>query len=148
MPLEQKIDQDLRTALLAKDACKVSVLRFLKSAIKYVAIEKRLPSLGEEDTRQVIQKQIKQRRESVEQFSKAGRTDLAERESAEMKILEAYLPRQMSDAELEAIVKAETAAAGAFYKKDFGRMMKLLNEKLGGQAEPIRISQALGKNLQ
>lgn len=148
LPLEQQIETDLRTAMSAKDACKVSVLRFLKSAIKYVAIEKKLPSLDEADIRQVIQKQIKQRRESIEQFSKAGRADLSEKESVELILLEAYLPQQMPDNELEAFVKSEAASAGAVSKKDFGRMMKLLNEKLKGRADSSRLSRALGNVLQ
>ena len=148
MPLDQKIDQDLKSAMTAKDADKVSVLRFLKSAVKYAAIEKKVTSLGDSEILQVIQKQIKQRRESVDQFSKAGRTELAEQESKELKILETYLPAQMPDAELDQFVKTEAAAAGASTKKDFGRMMKLLNEKLKGRADASRLSQSLGKVLQ
>ena len=134
--------------MTAKDADKVSVLRFLKSAVKYAAIEKKVTSLGDSEILQVIQKQIKQRRESVDQFSKAGRTELAEQESKELKILETYLPAQMPDAELDQFVKTEAAAAGASTKKDFGRMMKLLNEKLKGRADASRLSQSLGKVLQ
>lgn len=148
MSLDQKIDQDLKNAMISKDAVTVSVLRFLKSAVKYVGIEKKAASLGDPEILQVIQKQIKQHRESVEQFSKAGRTDLAEKEAKELKILETYLPKQMADAELEVFVKAEAAAAGATSKKDFGRLMKLLNEKLKGRADASRLSQALGKVLQ
>lgn len=103
--------------------------------------------MGDAETQLVIQKQIKQRRESVEQFTKGGRADLAAKEAAELKILENYLPKQLDDAELERLVKNEVAAAGVTSKKDFGRMMKLLNEKLQGQAEPARVSQALGKIL-
>ena len=148
MSLDQKIDQDLKSAMTAKDADKVSVLRFLKSAMKYAAIEKKAASLGDAEILQVIQKQIKQRRESVDQFSKAGRAELAEQESKELKILETYLPAQMPDAELDEFVRAEAAAAGATTKKDFGRLMKLLNEKLKGRADASRLSQSLGKVLQ
>ena len=147
MSLEQTIDQNLKRAMSARDVETVSVLRFLKSAMIYVAIEKKLPTLGDAEIQQVIQKQIKQRRESVDQFSKAGRTDLAGKESRELKILETYLPKQIDDAQLERLVKEEAVAAQATSKKDFGRMMKLLNEKLKGQADPSRISQALGKIL-
>ncbi len=133
--------------MTAKNVDKVSVLRFLKSAVKYVAIEKKAASLGDAEILQVIQKQIKQRRESIDQFSKAGRTQLAEQESKELKILETYLPEQMSDAELDELVKAEAAAAGATTKKDFGRLMKLLNEKLKGRADASRLSRSLGKVL-
>ena len=148
MNLEEKINQELKAALSAKDAEKLSVLRFLKSAAKYAAIEKKVDSLGDADFRLVIQKQIKQRRESVEQFSKAGRFDLSEKEAKELKILESYLPSQMPDAELDAFVRAEASTAGTTSKKDFGRMMKLLSEKLQGRADSSRLSQALGKILQ
>ena len=147
MSLEQKIDQDMKSAMIARDADKLSVLRFLKSAVKYAAIEKKADALGDPEILQVIQKQIKQHRESFEQFSKAGRADLADKESRELKILESYLPAQMPDAELDAFVKSEAAAAGAVSKKDFGRMMKLLNEKLKGRADASRLNQALGKVL-
>lgn len=148
MSLSQQIEQDMKSAMIAKDADKLSVLRFLRSAVKYAAIEKKAESLGDPEILQVIQKQIKQHRESLDQFSKAGRTDLADKESKELKILESYLPAQMPDAELDAFVKSEASAAGATSKKDFGRMMKLLNEKLKGRADASRLSQALGKILQ
>lgn len=148
MSLGLKIEEDMKSAMIAKDADRLSVLRFLKSAVKYAAIEKKTESLGDPEILQVIQKQIKQHRESLDQFSKAGRTDLAGKESKELKILESYLPAQMPDAELDSFVKSEAAAAAAFSKKDFGRMMKLLNEKLKGRADASRLSQALGKVLQ
>ncbi len=148
MSLEQKIDADLKTAMFSKDAIKVSTLRFLKSALKYSAIEKKIEHLSDADIQQIVQKQIKQRRESIEQFTKGGRQELADQETQEVKILESYLPKQLQDSELDAIVGAAVKEAGASSKKDFGRMMKLLNEKLAGQADPKRISEALGKVLQ
>jgi uncharacterized protein YqeY len=148
MSLAQKIDQELKTAMQEKDAVKLSTLRFLKSALKYSAIEKKIEFLNDADAQALIQKQIKQRRESIDQFSKNGRPELAAQETAELKILEGYLPSQMSDADLEAFVAGETQAAGATSKKDFGRIMKLLNEKLQGRADSKRVSESLGKILQ
>ena len=147
MSLEQKIDQDLRQAMSAKDAAKVSTLRFLKSALKYSAIEKRTQTLTDAEVQQIIQKQIKQHRESIDQFSKAGRPVLAAQETKEAGILESYLPKQLSDQALEQAVIAAVKEAGAESKKDFGKVMKLLTEKLAGQAEPKRISEALAKAL-
>ena len=147
MSLEQKIDQDLRGAMSAKDAAKVSTLRFLKSALKYSAIEKKAQTLTDAEVRQIIQKQIKQHRESIDQFSKAGREVLAAQETKEAQILESYLPKQLSDQELEEAVKKSVKEAGATSKKDFGKVMKLLTEKLAGQAEAKRISEAVGKAL-
>lgn len=147
MSLQQKIDQDIKQGMISKDETKVSTLRFLKSALKYVAIEKKVELLSDLEIQQIIQKQIKQRRESIDQFTKAGRQELAGKEEQEVKILESYLPKQLTDAELEAFVASQLKEAGATSKKDFGRMMKLVNEKLAGQAEPKRVSEILGKVL-
>lgn len=148
MPLAQKIDQDLKAAMTAKDAAKTSTLRMLKSAFKYAAIEKKTDVLSDADAMSVIQKQLKQRRESMDQFSKAGRQELAQKEQAEIAVLETYLPKQLSEQELVELAKAEIAAQGAATKKDFGRVMKALTEKTAGQAEPKRLSEILGKLLQ
>ena len=147
MSLQQKIDQDLKQAMMSKEEIKVSTLRFLKSALKYSAIEKKVDALADADIQQIIQKQIKQRKESIDQFVKAGRKELAEKETQESVILESYLPKQLSDAELDQLVRSETSAAGATSKKDFGRMMKLLTEKLSGKADSKRLSEVLGKIL-
>ena len=143
MPLMDKIDRDMKQAMLARDADRLGVLRFLKSAVKYVAIDKS-GAMNDAEVTQVIQKQIKQRRESIQQFAAAGRKDLAAKEEKELAILESYLPKQMSDAELKKIIEEEAGAQGAAAKKDFGRMMKHLNEKLAGAADNKRISEILG----
>ena len=147
MSLVAKVEGDIKAAMIAKDEIRLSVARFLKSALKYAAIEKKIEALADPDAQAVIQRQIKQRRESIDQFKKAGREDLAEKESKEAAILEAYLPKQMGDVELEAAVLAEIKALGAPSKKDFGRLMKVLTEKLAGQAEARRVSEILGKYL-
>ena len=147
MSLMQKIDSDMKQAMISKDSQRLGTLRFLKSAIQYVAIEKKTGSLSDTEAQLVIQKQIKQRRESIQQFTDGGRQELAEKEKKEVEILESYLPKQMSDADLEKFVQSEVKAVGASSKKDFGRLMKLLTEKLAGQAEARRISELLGKIL-
>ena len=147
MTLNERLNADLKGAMTSKDEVRVSVIRFLKSAVKYSAIEKKAETLPDPDIQQIIQKQIKQRRESIDQFSKAGRQDLAQKELLEVTVLEGYLPKQITDAELESIVKREAQAQGASSKKDFGRMMKHLNEKLAGSADGKRISEFLGKIL-
>jgi hypothetical protein len=148
MSLQEKLDKDLKEAMISKDAPKLSTIRLLKSALKYTAIEKKTDSLTDAEIQQVIQKQIKQRRESIEQFTRGGRAELAGKEEAEVRVLESYLPKQMPDVELQKFVEAEAKAAGAVSKKDFGRMMKLLSEKLAGQADAKRVSEFLGKILQ
>ena len=147
MSLQEKIDQELKQAMISKDVTRVSTLRFLKSAIKYSAIEQKTGNLSDAQIQQVIQKQIKQRKESIDQFSKADRKDLAQKEVNEAVILESFLPKQVPDAELEALVREAVHEAQANSKKDFGRMMKLLNEKLAGRADSKRVSEFLGKIL-
>ncbi len=147
MGLMQKIEQDLKSAMIAKDAAKTSTLRMLKSAFKYLAIEKKIDQLSDADATTVIQKQLKQRRESFEQFRTAGRDELAAQESHEITVLETYLPKQLSEDELSNLIKSEMTAQSATTKKDFGRLMKALTEKTFGQAEPKRISDILGKLL-
>lgn len=146
MPLLEKIDHDLKQAMIAKDETRLSVVRFLKSAVKYVAIEKGA-ELTDADVLQVIQKQVKQRRESIQQFTAGGRKDLATKEEAELRVLEGYLPKQLSEEELKTVVDQEIKALGATSKKDFGRMMKHLNEKLSGAADNKRLSELLGQRL-
>ncbi len=146
MMLTEKIDQDIKQAMVAKDTETLSVLRFLKSAIKYAAIDK-TSSLTDMEVLQVIQKQIKQRRESIQQFGEGGRKDLAAKEEKEAGILEHYLPKQLSDEELTKIVAKEAQALGASTKKDFGKLMKHLGDQLSGSVDNRRLSAELGKIL-
>ena len=148
MSLVTKIEQDIKSAMIARDEVRLSVVRFLKSALKYAASEKKVEAVSDAEAQQVIQRQIKQRRESIDQFTKGGRADLADKESKEALILESYLPQQMADADLEALVQSEIKAQGATSKKEFGKVMKVLTEKLAGQADSRRISEFLGKYLQ
>ncbi len=144
MSLSEKIDRELKEAMMAKDEAKTSTLRFLKSALKYGAIEKKAGALSDAEVFQVINKQIKQHRESVDQFVKAGRVELASKETREIEILQTYLPQQLSDNEIEEAVRAEVRSCGAETKKDFGRVMKALTEKLAGRADSKKISGILG----
>ena len=147
MSLPAKLDQDMKQAMLTKDADRLSTLRLLKSAVKYAAIEKPGSVIGDSEILQVIQKQIKQRRESIQQFTDGGRKELAAKEAAEVKVLESYLPKQISMDELKNIVEQEVKAQGAASKKDFGKMMKHLSEKLAGSADNKRLSEILGQLL-
>lgn len=147
MSIQTKVEQDLKQSMMAKDGVKTSALRFLKSALKYAAIEKKLDIVSDADAFVVIQKQIKQRRESIDQFTKAGRQDLADIEIGEVKVFELYMPAQMPQAEIEAAVKAAVQETGAVSKKDFGRVMKFLTERLAGKADSKKISEILGKIL-
>lgn len=147
MSLIQKIDQDIKEAMIQRRAEKLSVLRFLKSALKYSAIEKKVDQLGDLEIQQIIQKQIKQRKESIDQFIKGERKDLAEKESKEIIILEAYLPAQLTDEVLSGRIQEILTKAGIASKKEFGKAMKLIQEDLSGQAEAKRISEILNTKL-
>ncbi len=146
-PLQDKINADIKQAMLDKNAPKLSALRMLKSALMNAEIEKKGAAMSDADVQGIIQKGIKQRRESVEQYEKGGRADLAATEKAEIAVLEAYLPKQMDPAKLEAIVKETLAANSLSSKKDFGKAMKLVQDKVQGGADNKRISELLNKVL-
>ncbi len=147
MGLSDRIIEDLKQAMLAKNAPKTSALRMLKSAVMNAQILKKGDALSDADVQSVIQKQINQRKESLEQYSKAGRQDLASAEKAEITLLESYLPAQIGEAELESAVRDLAAKNGLSAKKDFGRAMKLAQAALEGRADNKRISAVLNKVL-
>ena len=147
--LNEQIMNDLKEAMKQKDQSAMTTLRALKSAIKYAAIEKvgadgELPEI---DAIAVVRKQIKQRRDSVDQFTAGGRPDLAATESAEITVLERYLPAALSTAETEALVAAVIAELGASSKQDMGRVMKALQDRSAGRADGKILSQLVAKAL-
>lgn len=132
MSTMERIQKDLVDAMRAKDELKLSVLRMVKSALKNKEIEKIRP-LDEAESIQVLQTLLKQRRESVEMFTKGGRTDLAEKESKEIAILETYLPAAASDADMDAAIAAAIAETGANSPKQMGAVVKAAKAKLEGK---------------
>ncbi len=132
----------MKTAARAKEAQRLNTLRMLKSQMKYREIEKGKP-LEDADVVAVIGSMIKQRKDSAAQYTAGGRPELAANENAEIAILEAYLPRQLTDAELEALVQESIAASGAKGPRDMGAVMKLLIPKVAGRAEGKRVSDAV-----
>jgi uncharacterized protein YqeY len=123
MTLPERIDSDLKDAMRAKDAAKLGVLRMLKSALKYAAIEKADAGLDDAAASQVIRKQVKQRQDSIESFEKGGRPELAAKEKEELEILNAYLPKGLSADELAAVVRDTIAEVGATSKAQMGAVM-------------------------
>jgi len=147
--LNEQIMNDLKEAMKQKDQAAMTTLRALKSAIKYAAIEKvgadgELPDI---DAIAVVRKQIKQRRDSVDQFTAGGRPDLAATETAEISVLERYLPAALSTAETEALVASVIAELGASSKQDMGRVMKALQDRSAGRADGKLLSQLVAKTL-
>jgi uncharacterized protein YqeY len=149
MSLALKIDEQIKEAMKAKDADRLGVLRMLKSAMKYAVIEK-YGAEGEakdEDVLAAVRKEIKKRQDSIEAFEKGGRPEQVTKEKAEMKILEAYLPAAMSEADLEKLVKAVIAELGATDKKAMGAVMKACQAKAAGRADNRALSALVGKLL-
>ena len=145
--LTDQIAADLKQSMLAKDVVRTSTLRMLKSAVEYFKIEKKQESLTDADVTAVIKKQIKQRQDSIEGFEKGGRVDLADKEKAELAILKAYLPEELSQAQLEEIVKATIAELGATTKTDMGKVMKAVQAKSAGRADNRLVSQLVSAQL-
>lgn len=148
MDLYARIETDMKSALKEGNAVKVSVLRMVISAAKMLVIEKNLKSVSEGDILQILQRQIKQRKESIEQFEKGKRQDLADKESQELKILESYLPKQLSEDEIKSIIKEAIAETGARAKSDMGKVMKVVTEKTRGRADGKLVSQLVTGMLQ
>lgn len=150
MTLSQRVDADLKDGMRAQDATKVGVLRMLKSALKYSAIEKGGAEAELDDTEavQVIRKQVKQRQDSIESFEKGGRAELVEKEKKELSILNEYLPQAMSADELGKIVRETIAEVGATTKAQMGAVMKAVQAKVAGRADGKTLSQEVQKQLQ
>lgn len=146
MSLIDQLNHDLKAALKSGDKVKVQTLRDLKSAIKYAEIEAMSP-LDDQALLAVVVKQAKQRRDSMVEFEKGGRTDLVEKEAAELAILEQYLPAQLSPAEIEARAKAIIAELGVTDAKGMGQVMSRLMGDLKGQADGKVVNQIVRQLL-
>jgi uncharacterized protein len=150
MSLQKQIDEDLKDAMRAKDATRLSVLRLLKAALKNAIIEKvgADGELNDADAIAVIRKQVKQRQDSIESFEKGGRAELAEKERAEMAVLNQYLPQAMSVDELQLIVADTIREVGATSRAQMGVVMKALQPKIAGRADGKTLSGEVQKQLQ
>jgi uncharacterized protein len=147
MSLLEKLNEDLKSAMKASDSLKVSVLRMAKSSIKNREIDTR-KELSDDDIIHILNTLAKQRRESIEQFSKGGRQDLAEKETAELAILQSYLPEQITPDELDRIVLEainESSAAGI---KDMGKVMRLVMTRTKGSADGKLVNQRVKELLE
>lgn len=147
MTLIEKITAELKASMLAKDADRTGALRMLKSAIGYVQIEKKIEPLPDAETLAVIQKEAKKRRDAIAEYERGGRAELAAKEAAELKVLEEFLPKQLSAEELEALVKAAIAEVGATSKKDMGTVMKAAQAKAAGRADGKTLSGVVNRLL-
>ena len=149
MKLQERLDSDLKEAMRARDTTKLGVLRMLKSALIYAAIAKSVTvaELNDSEAAQVIRKQVKQRHDSIEGFEKGGRTDLAEKEKAELAILKSYLPEELSTAQLAKVVRETISEVGATSKAQMGTVMKALQAKVAGRADGKTLSAEVSRQL-
>ncbi len=147
MGLSEKIGNDLKEAMKAKDATKVSTLRFLRSDLEKKAIEARSKELEDAQVLEVIRKQVKQHQESLEAFKKGNRTDLAEKEEKETAILKSYLPAELSEDQVSAVIQECIQESGASSPKEMGQVMKLAMGKLKGQADGKLVSRLVSSAL-
>jgi uncharacterized protein YqeY len=134
MSLQDRIREDMKAAMRAKDAPRLSTVRLLLAALKQKEIDERV-ELTDADVLGVIEKMVKQRRESIAQYEKAARADLADQEKFEIGLLQGYLPQQLGEAAVAAAVAAAIAEAGASGVKDMGKVMALLKPRLAGRAD-------------
>jgi uncharacterized protein YqeY len=138
-PLFDKINADIITAMKAKDEASTSALRMLKSAIKYKEVDLKR-EVKDEDVIEVLSKQAKQRKESIEGFEKGGRAEMAAKEKVELALIERYLPASLSDDELGKLIEEAIKAAGASGPKDMGKVMGVLTPKIKGRADMGKVS--------
>ncbi|MBD3425940.1 MAG: GatB/YqeY domain-containing protein [Candidatus Omnitrophica bacterium] len=145
--LEKKITEDLAAALKAKDKTKVSVLRMVLSEIKNKKIAERVDQLGDQQVISVIQKMARKHKESIEQFKKGERQDLVDKESAEMKVLDEYLPEQLPEEELIGIINEAIDKTGASSPRDMGKVMGEVLGRVSGRADGKTVSRIVKEKL-
>ena len=146
MFLKAKITDDMKAAMRAKDAPRLSSIRLLLSAMKQKEVDERV-ELSDADIVTIIDKMLKQRRESIAQYEKGGRQDLADIEKFEIGVLQAYMPQALSDAEVDAEIAAAMQATGAKAMADMGKVMAVLKPRLAGKADMAKVSALIKAKL-
>jgi uncharacterized protein len=146
MGLRERINEEIKVAMKAHQAENLATLRLLLSAVKQREVDERI-TLDDAGVIGVVEKMIKQRKDSIEQFDKAGRKDLADKERAEMALLQGYLPAQLSQGEIEAAVSEAISAVGAKTPADMGKVMGLVKPKLAGKADMGKVSALIKARL-
>jgi uncharacterized protein YqeY len=134
MTLKERISEDMKTAMRSGEKDRLAVIRLLQAAIKQREVDERI-TLDDAQVTSVLEKMIKQRKESVVAFEKGGRTDLVAKENGEIVVLQTYLPEQLSDAELDSLISEAIASTGAASIKDMGKVMGIVKSKAAGKAD-------------
>lgn len=146
MSLKEKIKDDIKQAMRDKNESRLSTLRMLSAAIQRREVDERI-QLDDAQVMAVIEKQVKQGREAIEQYVKGGRQDLADKESGEIAIYQAYLPQQLSETEVDKLIAEAVATTGASSVKDMGKVMGWLKPKLQGRADMAQIGSKVKHKL-
>jgi len=146
MSLKTRITEDMKTAMRAKEAPRLAAIRLLLSAMKQKEVDERV-ELTDTDIITIIDKMTKQRRDSIDQFEKGGRQDLADQEKFELGILQTYMPQALSAAEIDAEIAAAITSTGASAMADMGKVMALLKPKLAGRADMAKVSAQIKAKL-
>ncbi|HXV27771.1 MAG TPA: GatB/YqeY domain-containing protein [bacterium] len=141
MSLIETLDLDLKNAMKSRNAEKTSTLRLVKAALTNYMIEKKKDRLSDEEVLDILQKQVKQRRESVESYLQGGRSELADKEKTEIALLEQYLPKPLTDDEIKALAKQAVDSCQAKSKNDAGKVMQVIMPKVRGRADGKRVNQ-------
>ena len=139
MPLREQLNEDMKTAMKAREAQKLGALRLLLAGVKQREVDERI-TLDDAGVIAVIEKMIKQRKDSISQYEKAARQDLADQEKFEIVILQAYMPQPLSAAEIDAIIAEAVAASGAKAPADMGKVMAIVKPRLAGRADMGKVS--------
>ena len=147
MSLEERIENEFKAALKQRDKIKVSTLRMLKADIINTKLDQNKKALKDEEIVKIIQRQVKQHKDSIEQFEKGKRQDLVEKEKKELDILLSYMPEQLSEEELKKIIADTIKELGATGKGEMGKVMKLVMERVKGRADGKKVSQIVSSLL-
>ena len=146
MNLKERISEDMKAAMRAKDSARLGAIRFLQAAIKQKEVDERI-SADDAAVLAIIEKQIKQRKDSIQQFQQAARTDLVEKEQAELALLQGYLPQQLSERELSEAIAAAIRESGASGPQGMGKVMAILKPRLAGRADIGKVSSLVKARL-
>jgi uncharacterized protein YqeY len=147
MSLQQRVTDELKSSMLARQTVRTGTLRMLKAALGYAQIEKKTETLPDADVMAVIQREAKKRRDAMDEFEKGGRAEMAANEKAELEVLSEFLPKALSAEELESLVRGVITEIGAASKKDMGAVMKAAQAKIDGRADGKSVSALVSRLL-
>jgi uncharacterized protein len=147
MSLKDRVTEDMKSAMRSGDKRRLGVIRLLLAAVKQREVDERIPALDDDQVVATLDKMVKQRRESISQYEKAGRTDLADQEHYEVSVLQEYLPAALSEAEIDALIDAAVTDTGASSIKDMGKVMGILKPQMQGRADMGAVSARIKARL-